>query len=179
MRGPLCASPLPASWRPSASTARRPSSPCWRSTPASSSPSCSTTALVFPSLYLISTIRFAGAARMSGVALALAAATRWALDHLGLVTNPFIGIEDAVIGHPARTVIGLAAVATIIWFVERHSRRRVAPVDGESPVVGTFRSSAVSTHRGRRGSDARSSRRGRAGGSRVHPVLSPFGPRTV
>ena len=70
-----------------------------------------TVALVFPSLYLVSRTRSSTAFRLTGAGVALAAATGWALDRLGVVADPLAGMEDAVVAHPWSVVAGLAVVA--------------------------------------------------------------------
>lgn len=72
-----------------------------------------TAAVVFPSLYVLSTTRFYPAFRVVGASLALAAATGWGLDRLGVLTNPFAALEDAAITNPWLVVTGLAAVAVV------------------------------------------------------------------
>jgi hypothetical protein len=92
-----------------------------------------TVSLVFPSLYLISRSRLQRGFRLAGAALALAAATGWALDRLGVLTNPLAGVEDAVIAHPWRVVIGLAIVAGSCWLVGPRPRGRATatpPTEG-------------------------------------------------
>ncbi|MBM7805034.1 hypothetical protein JOD57_000871 [Geodermatophilus bullaregiensis] len=85
-----------------------------------------TVALVFPSLYVVSRTRYYPALRLAGAAVALAAATGWALDRLGVLANPLSGAEDAVIAHPWSVVSGLAVVAACCWAAERRPRSRPA-----------------------------------------------------
>lgn len=49
----------------------------------------------------------------------LAAATGWAVDRLGLVANPFTGVEDAVIAHPWSVVTALAVIAAGTTVLDR------------------------------------------------------------
>jgi hypothetical protein len=70
-----------------------------------------TTALIFPSLYLLARTRWYPTVRIAGAGLAPAAATGWVVDRLGLVTNPLAGVEDAAIAHPWHIVAGLAMQA--------------------------------------------------------------------
>ena len=83
-----------------------------------------TVALVFPSLHLISRTRAATALRLTGAGIALAAATGWALDRLGLLADPLAGIEEAVIAHPEAVVAGLAVVAVCCRLADRRSAFR-------------------------------------------------------
>ncbi|MGY1823019.1 HupE/UreJ family protein [Geodermatophilus sp. SYSU D00079] len=85
-----------------------------------------TVALVFPSLYVASRTRYSPALRLAGAAVALAAATGWTLDRLGVLANPLSGAEDAVITHPWWVVSGLAVVAACFWTAERRTRFRPA-----------------------------------------------------
>ncbi|MGY1696708.1 HupE/UreJ family protein [Geodermatophilus sp. SYSU D00814] len=78
-----------------------------------------TVAVVFPSLYLVSRTRWYPALRLAGAALALAAALGWALDRLGVLTDPLTGAEEAVIAHPWTVVAGLALVAVCAWAADR------------------------------------------------------------
>jgi hypothetical protein len=86
-----------------------------------------TVALVFPALCLTSRTRFYPVLRLGGASVALAAATGWALERLGVVANPLAGVEQAVIGHPWWVVAGLAAVAASCWLAE-HRRLRGSAV---------------------------------------------------
>ena len=54
-----------------------------------------------------------------GAAVALAAATFWALERVGLPANPLGPVEDAAIAHPWRVVVALAIVAGGSWALER------------------------------------------------------------
>jgi len=66
-----------------------------------------TVALVFPSLYLASRTRCYPALRIAGASLALAAATAWALERLGVLDNPLARIEDVLSpGRPGRGARG-------------------------------------------------------------------------
>ena len=84
-----------------------------------------TVALVFPSLHLAARTRFYPALRVTGAAVALAAATGWALERLGVLGNPLAAVEDILIGHPWWVVAGLAAVAVCCGLADR--RPRVVP----------------------------------------------------
>lgn len=83
-----------------------------------------TVALVFPSLYLVSRTRWYPGLRLAGAAVALAAATAWALDRLGLVADPLAGAEDSAITHPWWVVAGLALLSATAWGTDRCRRRR-------------------------------------------------------
>jgi hypothetical protein len=96
-----------------------------------------TVALLFPSLYLASRTRWYPALRIAGAVAALAAATGWVLDRLGVLANPLAGVEEAVIGHPWSVVTGLALAAAGCWLVDRRSatatgpgQEAIAPADG-------------------------------------------------
>ncbi|MGY1604180.1 HupE/UreJ family protein [Geodermatophilus sp. SYSU D00815] len=82
-----------------------------------------TVALVFPSLYLVSRTRAYPAVRVVGACVALAAATGWALDRLGVVANPLAGAEKAVIDHPWSVVLALALVAVACRLLDRRPAR--------------------------------------------------------
>ena len=86
-----------------------------------------TVALVFPSLYLASRTRWYPALRMAGAVVALAAATGWALDRLGVLANPLAGMEEAVIDQPWSVVGGLALVAVGFRLVDRRSATATRP----------------------------------------------------
>ncbi|MGX5655491.1 HupE/UreJ family protein [Geodermatophilus nigrescens] len=86
-----------------------------------------TVALVFPSLYVVSRTRSYPALRLAGAGMALAAATGWALDRLGVLTDPLAGAEDAAIAHPWGVVTGLAVVATACWAADRRPRPPATP----------------------------------------------------
>ena len=94
-------------------------------------------ALVFPSLYLVSRTRWYPVLRLGGAALALAAATGWALDRLGVHPDPLAGAEEAVVGHPWYVVVGLALVAVACRLADRR-----APAGPPRPAVAL-------PHRGR------------------------------
>lgn len=68
-------------------------------------------ALILASLYLVSRTRFYAPVRLIGAGVALAAATGWAHDRLGVLANPLAGVDATVIAHPWYVVVGLAAVA--------------------------------------------------------------------
>ena len=74
-----------------------------------------TVALIFPSLHLASRTRFYPAVRLIGAAAALTAATGWVLERLGVLANPLAGIEETLITHPWRVVVGVAAAAGCCW----------------------------------------------------------------
>ncbi len=78
-----------------------------------------TVALVFPSLYLASRTRFSRPVRLAGASIALAAATGWALDRLGVLDDPLAGAEDAVLAHPWYVVVGLAVAAVCLRLADR------------------------------------------------------------
>ncbi len=85
-----------------------------------------TIALVFPSLYLASRTRWYPAIRVGGAAGALAVASGWALDRLGLLPNPLAGAEDAAIAHPWTVVVALAVGAAAARLLDR-------PLHGSGP----------------------------------------------
>ncbi|WP_100499326.1 HupE/UreJ family protein [Geodermatophilus chilensis] len=97
-----------------------------------------TLALVFPSLYVVSRTRWYPALRLGGATLALAAATGWALDRLGVLANPLAGAEEAVIGHPWYVVIGLALGAVACRLADRRA-----------PATVPLQQEAALTHPGR------------------------------
>ena len=78
-----------------------------------------TVALLFPSLYLLSRTRAYPVVRVALAGVALAAATGWALDRLGVLANPLAGVEEAAIGHPWVVVVGLALLAGGCWLLDR------------------------------------------------------------
>lgn len=80
------------------------------------------TLLVFPSLYVLARSRFATATRVTGGLVALAAATCWVLDRLGILANPLAGAEAALVGHPLAVAAGLAVVAGAAWAGDRRRR---------------------------------------------------------
>ena len=90
-----------------------------------------TVTLLFPSLYLASRTRAYPAVRLAGASIALAAATGWALERLGVVGNPLAGVEAAVIGHPWYVVVGLAVVAVCCWSADRRPRSAVTNPAGD------------------------------------------------
>jgi hypothetical protein len=95
------------------------------------------TAVLFPSLYLMSTTRFYDRFRVAGATLALAAATGWALDRLDVVNNPFAAAEDAAIDHPWTVAVGLAAAAAALWLADRRlpAPEHAAQAEGEGEAL--------------------------------------------
>lgn len=81
-------------------------------------------ALVLPSLYVVSRTRWYPALRVGGALVALAAATGWALDRLGVLANPLAGLEEAAIAHPFVVVGGLAGCAAAAWLGSAGAPRR-------------------------------------------------------
>lgn len=81
-----------------------------------------TIALTFPALYALSRTRWFTPVRLGGAAVALAAATGWALDRLGVLANPFAGLEAAAVANPWVVVVGLAALAAVALLHERWRR---------------------------------------------------------
>ncbi|RBY90634.1 HupE/UreJ family protein [Blastococcus sp. TF02A-26] len=96
-----------------------------------------TVALVFPSLYLLSRTRAYPAVRLTGAAVALVAATGWALDRLGVLADPLAGAEEAVIGSPWWVVAGLAALAVCCLLVDRRRAAAVTTSPDRPPVRST------------------------------------------
>ena len=84
-----------------------------------------TVALLFPSLYLASRTRFYPALHVTGAAAALAAATGWALERLGVLGNPPGPAEQYVMTHPWHVVVGLAGVAFWCRLMQDRLRRQV------------------------------------------------------
>ncbi len=86
------------------------------------------TALVFPSLALMSSRRSYTALRIGGASIALVAAAAWITDRLGLGADPLTPVEDWVIAHrlviPALLALGAVAVRL---FDQR-------PLDGPQPL---------------------------------------------
>ncbi|MFC5728154.1 MULTISPECIES: HupE/UreJ family protein [Nocardioides] len=76
------------------------------------------TAALFPSLYALARTRFYPGVRLVGGCLALVAATGWALERVGLLGNPFRGVEAALVAHPWYVVLGLAVVALTGWALD-------------------------------------------------------------
>ena len=70
-----------------------------------------TVALVFPSLYVLSRTRWYPWVRITGALIALVAATTWAMDRLGWLTDPLAGVEETLVAHPWWVVAGMAALA--------------------------------------------------------------------
>jgi hypothetical protein len=79
-------------------------------------------ALVYPSLYALSTTRWYAAVRLVGATAVLVAAVGWALDRLGILANPLAPVESAAVAHPLVLVVALAALA-----VGAVGRQRLAP----------------------------------------------------
>lgn len=73
---------------------------------------------VFPSLYLLAARRSGGVVRVAGASIALVAAGGWIVDRLGLGSNPFEPIEQAIVAQPWVVVVGLAALALTIRIVD-------------------------------------------------------------
>lgn len=86
-----------------------------------------TVALVFPSLHLASRTRFYPALRLVGATAALAAATCWALERLGVLDNPLAAVEEALISHPWWVVASLATAATCCWLADHRLTTRTTP----------------------------------------------------
>ena len=82
------------------------------------------TACIFPSLHLLSTRSSYATVRTGGASIALVAAGGWLLERLGLIANPFEGVEHALIEHPWSVVVAVALLAVAI---RTFDRRRVAP----------------------------------------------------
>lgn len=97
------------------------------------------TLFVFPSLYALSTTRYYRICRVAGASLALAASVGWAQDRLGLLSNPFAGLEEAAIDHPWRIVVGLATVAAIAVVVDRRVLVSTDTDDARYPLPGPAR----------------------------------------
>ena len=76
-------------------------------------------ALVYPSLYAISTTRWHPTVRVVGATGVLVAAIGWALDRLGVLANPLAPVEDAAVTHPWVFVVALAALAVVAVGRER------------------------------------------------------------
>jgi hypothetical protein len=76
-------------------------------------------ALVFPSLYALSTTRWYPAVRVVGAACVLVAAIGWALDRLRVLANPLAPVEDAAVTHSWVVVVALAALAVVAAGRER------------------------------------------------------------
>lgn len=68
-------------------------------------------ALVFPSLYVLSSTRVYPTFRVAGATLALTAATGWALERIGLLDNPLGALEAAAVAHLPSIVLLLAGIA--------------------------------------------------------------------
>lgn len=92
-----------------------------------------TIAVIFPSLYLASRTRSYPALRIAGASIALAAATAWGLERLGVLENPFAPVEDALIAQPMWVVAGLALICACCWLPRRN--RGNAQLADEGPAV--------------------------------------------
>lgn len=79
-------------------------------------------ALVFPSLYALSTTSWYPTVRVVTASVVLLAALGWATDRLGLVTNPLAPVETAAVEHPWVVVLTLAALAGVAVLRERQKR---------------------------------------------------------
>lgn len=86
-------------------------------------------ALVFPSLYALSTTSWYPTVRVVTASVVLVAALGWATDRLGLVTNPLAPVETAAVEHPWVVVLSLAALAVVAVLRERQKR---APAEAEA-----------------------------------------------
>lgn len=76
-------------------------------------------ALAFPSLVVASRTRFYPLVRIGAASIALAAATTWALDRLGLLTNPLAAAEQSAIAHLPWIAAALAAIGAVSWSADR------------------------------------------------------------
>jgi predicted kinase len=113
------------------------------------------TALLFPSLYVLSTTRFFTAVRIVGGVLAIVAATGWTLERLGLLTSPLTRVEAMAIEHPWAVVALLALLAATARAADttrRHEARSSAPPfvlvgglpgAGKTTVIGTLQQHAA------------------------------------
>ena len=70
-----------------------------------------TVVLVVPSLYVLSQGAHYVAVRVGGATIALAAASGWLVERLGVASNPLSGLERLAIEHRLAVVILLAALA--------------------------------------------------------------------
>lgn len=84
--------------------------------------------LVFPSLLVVSRTGWYPVVRRGGASLALALAVCWALDRLGVLTDPMAPAESWAVGHPWTVVAGCAAVAALATLLA--PRARPAQRDG-------------------------------------------------
>ena len=80
-----------------------------------------TTAVIFPSLYLMSTRPSYRMVRVGGASLALVTSGAWMLNRLGLVNSPFDPIEQHLISHPWWVVVSLALLAIAVRILDRRS----------------------------------------------------------
>ena len=69
-----------------------------------------------------STTRFYQVVRVVGGAIALAVAIGWLVDRVGIMDNPFSGVEEAAMEHPWAAIIALTAVAANLWVLDRRFR---------------------------------------------------------
>jgi len=106
------------------------------------------TALLFPSLYLLARTRAYPLLRTAGAAVALAAATSWVLDRLGVLANPLGPVETLAIDHPWTVVGGLAILALAIWLADS---ARSSPDHSHGLVKGPDAGFATGTVRVSRG----------------------------
>ncbi len=88
-------------------------------------------ALVFPSLYLLSRTPLHPAFRVAGATFALAAATGWGLERLGVLPNPLGGLEDAAMGNLWVIVLALASLP----LAARAFEQRFEPAAAEAPLT--------------------------------------------
>ena len=100
------------------------------------------TLLVFPSLYLMALTHLYPRVRVVGGTLAVAAATGWVLERLGIVDNPLGALEDATVSHPWAAVGTLAVIAVTTWLVDRSeapalAREATADVEPSRDVAAT------------------------------------------
>ena len=59
--------------------------------------------------------------------MALAAASGWALDRLGVLVDPLAGVENALVSHPEHVVVGLARVAATCRLLGSSGARPSSP----------------------------------------------------
>ncbi len=91
-----------------------------------------TVALVFPSLYVLSRTRWYPRVRITGALIALSAATTWAMDRLGLLSDPLAHVEETLVAHPWWVVMALAALASTAWAVTARSPSGTAEDDEDA-----------------------------------------------